>query len=95
MHTLPTREEAITKTQALIDGVLSDREVGDWASQLLYPDSQDMLNELERQDPLLAEFLTDTLGLAGETNPDGSPLYGKGDYQEWLDEFKAAIEAEA
>ena len=74
----------------LIKGKRDPVEVGLWASQINLPENRAYDEDLEKRDPQLREFL-DTLGLAAQQGDIGKLLYGKEDYQDWLNEFMEQI----
>lgn len=87
---IPTRTEVIELAEQMIKGEKSPIEVARWAELFDYPENESLNQELAQKDPALRDFIG-TLSLAGAVNEHGTLLYISADFQDWLDEFKAAI----
>ncbi len=87
---IPTRDQAKEIAQSLIEGKTEPAEVAKWAQSFYRQENRDAIEKLERDDPILEEFIS-SLGMADLPGSSDSKLYTTDDFRGWLDEFLQQI----
>ena len=85
---LPSRSAILNKFAALVSGELSPDDVSQWAETWLLADNP-IGSDVQVCDPFVREAIKLLAGADVQGEP-GSFLYGKEDFQLWLENLKGA-----